>query len=108
MQAGGSPRGRAIRRAAADSIIAVANGIAGMKEYRDDVRGTRRRSGRNPDDIKVLFVVAPVLARPMRRHRPSPEDDRLAGYIERALAGISSITDIDFSKFDARRAAAAV
>ena len=32
-----------------------------MKSYRDDVRARAAAQGRNPDDIKVLFVVSPVL-----------------------------------------------
>ena len=33
-----------------------------MKQYRDDVRGHAEKFGRNPDDIKVLFLVYPILA----------------------------------------------
>ncbi len=62
VQAGGSPRGRAFAAKHADSIIAVANGIEGMKQYRDDVRRHALAFGRNPDDIKVLFLVYPTLA----------------------------------------------
>jgi FMN-dependent oxidoreductase (nitrilotriacetate monooxygenase family) len=100
VQAGGSPRGRAFAAKHADSIIAVANGIAGMKQYRDDVRGHAVKWGRNPDDAKVLFLVYPILgetdeeARAKYRRMTSS-----SAFIERALAGISSITDIDFSKF---------
>ena len=38
VQAGGSPRGRAFAAKVSDSIVATANGVAGMKQYRDDVR----------------------------------------------------------------------
>ncbi len=62
VQAGGSPRGRAFAARHADSIIAVANGIAGMKQYREDVRGQAAKFGRNPDHAKVLFLVYPILA----------------------------------------------
>ncbi|MGP0002124.1 MAG: NtaA/DmoA family FMN-dependent monooxygenase [Acetobacteraceae bacterium] len=100
VQAGGSPRGRAFAARHADSIIAVANGIAGMKTYREDVRRHAERFGRNPDHAKVLFLVYPILA--------ETDDEARAKYqrmiaspafIERSLAGISSITDIDFSTF---------
>jgi long-chain alkane monooxygenase len=100
VQAGGSPRGRAFAAKHADSIIAVANGVAGMKQYRDDVRGHAVKFGRNPDDAKVLFLVYPILAETdaealakYQRMISSP------AFIERSLTGISSITDIDFSKF---------
>jgi FMN-dependent oxidoreductase (nitrilotriacetate monooxygenase family) len=101
VQAGGSPRGRQFAAETADSIIAAASGIEAMREYRDDVRKRAAAAGRNPDDIKVLFIVAPVLAETKAAAQErfdlyfnSPD------YIVKALAGISSVTDIDFSKFD--------
>jgi FMN-dependent oxidoreductase (nitrilotriacetate monooxygenase family) len=100
VQAGGSPRGRAFAARHADSIIAVANGIEGMKQYREDVRGHAAKFGRDPDYAKVLFLVYPFLAETdaeakakYQRMMSSP------AFIERSLVGISSITDIDFSKF---------
>ena len=62
VQAGGSMRGRAFAARHADSIIAVAHGIAGMKTYREDVRRHAERFGRNPEHAKVLFLVYPILA----------------------------------------------
>jgi len=100
VQAGGSPRGRAFAARNADSIIAVATGIDGMQQYRDDVRRHAVAFGRNPDAIKVLFLVYPILAETdaealAKRERmvSSPR------FIERALASVSTVTDIDFSKF---------
>jgi long-chain alkane monooxygenase len=101
VQAGGSPRGRAFAAKFADSIIATANGIEGMKRYRDDVRAHARNFGRDPDDIKVLFLIYPFLGETEEEARSRHQ--RLVGspkFIEMTLAGISSITDIDFSKFD--------
>jgi FMN-dependent oxidoreductase (nitrilotriacetate monooxygenase family) len=101
VQAGGSPKGRDFAAKHADSIIATATGIEGMKEYRDDVRARAETHGRKPDDVKVLFLVSPILG--------ETHDEALAKraritaaphYIEQTLAGISSVTDIDFSQFD--------
>jgi FMN-dependent oxidoreductase (nitrilotriacetate monooxygenase family) len=101
VQAGGSPRGRQFAAQTADSIIAPSAGVAGLKSYRDDVRARAAAAGRNPDDIKVLFLVAPVLGETeeeaetrFRRIYTSPT------YIEKVLASIGAITDIDFSTFD--------
>lgn len=101
VQAGGSPRGRAFAAKHADSIIATANGIEGMKAYRDDVRRHAVTFGRNPDDVKVLFLVYPILAETdeeaqekRQRMISSPH------FIERALASTATVTDIDFSKYD--------
>ena len=33
-----------------------------MKEYRDDVRSRAEGHGRKADDVKVLFLVSPILA----------------------------------------------
>jgi long-chain alkane monooxygenase len=101
VQAGGSPRGRQFAAETADSIIAPSAGVAGLKAYRDDVRARAAAAGRNPDDIKVLFVVAPVLGETEAEARA--KFDRITAsplYIEKVLASISSITDIDFAKFD--------
>ena len=101
VQAGGSPRGRAFAARHADSIIAIATGVEGMKQYRDDVRRHAVTFGRDPDDIKVLFLIYPILAETdeeaqVRRQRliSSPS------FIERALASTATVTDIDFSKYD--------
>jgi FMN-dependent oxidoreductase (nitrilotriacetate monooxygenase family) len=101
VQAGGSPRGREFAAQHADSIIATATGIEGMKAYRDDVRARMARHGRKPDDCKVLFLVSPILgdteeeAYKKRRAMIEAPD-----YIEQILIGISSITEVDFSVFD--------
>lgn len=101
VQAGGSPRGREFAARHADSIIAVANGIEGMKWYRDDVRARAAKAGRNPDDIKVLFLVAPVFGETEEEARAKyARGIASPAFIERALALYSSITDIDFSQYD--------
>jgi long-chain alkane monooxygenase len=100
VQAGGSPRGRAFAARHADSIIASANGVADMKAYRDDVRGHAVRLGRNPDDIKVLYLVYPFLGETSEEARVKYR--RLVGsdgFIHAALASVGQITDIDFSQF---------
>ncbi len=101
IQAGGSPKGRQFASKYADSIIAVANGVEGMKAYRDDVRARAAAQGRNPDDIKVLFVVSPTLGstedEARARKRNFVQSDQ---FFEQSLASISSVTDIDFSQFD--------
>ena len=101
IQAGGSPRGRRFAATHADSIIATATGIAGMKRYRDDVRKLAVEAGRDPDGIKVLSLIAPVVGE--TRAAAQEQYERLLsspGYSERALAMFSAFTDIDFSKYD--------
>jgi long-chain alkane monooxygenase len=101
IQAGGSPRGRRFAASHADSIIASTTGIAGMKSYRDDVRKLAGEAGRNPDDIKVLSLIAPVVAETRDQAREQYERALSSpGHAERALALFSSFTDIDFSQYD--------
>lgn len=101
VQAGGSPRGRQFAAETADSVIALCSNIETMKEYRDDIRERAAAAGRNPDDIKVLFVISPVMAETeaeaQRKFKALATSEV---QIETALAGMSSITDVDFSKFD--------
>jgi FMN-dependent oxidoreductase (nitrilotriacetate monooxygenase family) len=101
VQAGGSPRGRAFAARHADSIIAVGNGIEGMKAYRDDVRRHAAAAGRDPDDVKVLFLVYPILGETddeaRARHQRMVNSP---GFVETALANVGTVTDIDFSSYD--------
>ncbi|MFD7020920.1 NtaA/DmoA family FMN-dependent monooxygenase [Streptomyces sp. NPDC059928] len=101
VQAGASPRGRAFAARNADSIIAIANGVEGMKQFRDDVRAHAKDHGRDPDDIKVLFCITPVLGETEQdawdkhtRMINSPE------FIHDILAETSALTEIDFAQFD--------
>ncbi|SNB79559.1 FMN-dependent oxidoreductase, nitrilotriacetate monooxygenase family [Arboricoccus pini] len=101
VQAGGSPRGRDFAAKHADSIIAVANGVQEMKAYREDIRARAAKHGRNPDDVKVLYLISPTVGattaeakEKFRRIVEHPD------YIEQSLALISFITDIDFAQFD--------
>jgi FMN-dependent oxidoreductase (nitrilotriacetate monooxygenase family) len=101
IQAGGSPRGRMFAAKHADSIIATTNGTAGMIAYRDDVRRNARALGRDPDSIKVLFLIAPVVADTMQAAREMYERVLAsAGFTERTLALFGSFVDIDFSRYD--------
>jgi FMN-dependent oxidoreductase (nitrilotriacetate monooxygenase family) len=100
-QAGASPAGRQFAARYADTIIATANKPAEMKAYRDDIRAKMAALGRSPDECKVLFLIAPIVAdtteeafAKKRRWLSDPQ------FIEFVLAEMSSITEIDFAKFD--------
>ncbi|MBB3752822.1 FMN-dependent oxidoreductase (nitrilotriacetate monooxygenase family) [Mycolicibacterium sp. BK634] len=100
LQAGGSPRGRQFAAETADSIVAIAEGIDGMIDYRNDIRARAQAAGRNPDDIKVMFLVTPVLGdsaadAEAKRYSMVNTD----AFITSQLGMISTVTDIDFSSF---------
>ncbi|CAN5823689.1 NtaA/DmoA family FMN-dependent monooxygenase [soil metagenome] len=101
-QAGGSPRGQIFAARWADTIITNAPNAAAMKAYREEVRRTATAAGRNPDDIKVLFLAQPVVDVTMEaaqdRRRLAKEDG--LKHVDAQLATMSRLTGIDFSKFD--------
>ena len=100
LQAGASPRGRQFAAKAADAIVAVGTGVAGMKEYRDDIRRRAAEMGRDPDEIKLMFCVSPTIAATEKEARA--EVERLSNndlFVQRRLVEISSNTEIDFSQF---------
>ncbi|MDN3565715.1 NtaA/DmoA family FMN-dependent monooxygenase [Paeniroseomonas aquatica] len=101
-QAGGSNRGRQFASANADTIVAGVKGTAGMKAYRDDVRARAAAQGRDPDRVKVLFLVNPVIG-----HTQAEAEERLAqrraraeAQIPQLLAFFGKITNIDFAQYD--------
>jgi FMN-dependent oxidoreductase (nitrilotriacetate monooxygenase family) len=102
-QAGGSDRGRDFAAMHANVIIVTQPLLPKMKDYRDDIRSRAEQFGRDPDDVKVLFHLSPVLgdtdehARELH-HRMFGMDDELA--IERVLAMTAAVTEIDFGQFD--------
>jgi long-chain alkane monooxygenase len=101
VQAGGSDRGREFAAKHADSIITLADGIEGMKWYRDDIRARAKKHGRNPDDIKVLYLVICNLGATEAEARAKRETmAKSPAFVEQTLALVSAITDIDFLKYD--------
>ncbi|MFC7051261.1 NtaA/DmoA family FMN-dependent monooxygenase [Hansschlegelia quercus] len=99
-QAGGSPRGRDFAAKNADVVVAVGNGVEGMKKYREELRGRAEKAGRDPDDVKIVFCITPTLGETEQEARDKHErminSDR---FIEQSLAFIAGVTDIDFSTF---------
>ena len=101
-QAGGSPRGRDFAAKHANVLLSVPNGVDGMKEYRDDIRARAVRHGRNPDEVKVMYIVQPVIgeteadAKEMARRRYELTQDQ----IETVLGIMSITTEVDFKQFD--------
>jgi FMN-dependent oxidoreductase (nitrilotriacetate monooxygenase family) len=101
-QAGGSPRGRQFAAEHADTIVVHTKGVAAMKAYRNDVRARMAACGRDPDQCKVLFLVAPVIgeteaeAQEKQRMRTA----RAAEQLPQRLAHLGKVTNIDFGRFD--------
>jgi FMN-dependent oxidoreductase (nitrilotriacetate monooxygenase family) len=101
-QAGGSPRGRQFAAQHADTIVAHPKGVDGMKAYRDDVRKRMAACGRNPDDCKVLFLIAPIIGETEvdALERKRLREARAAATIPARLAHLGKVMNIDFGKMD--------
>jgi len=101
-QAGGSPRGQAFAARWADTIIAFGDSVPQMKSFRTNVRARAAALGRNPDDIKVLFLAYPVVDVSMEaaRERRRQEDEAKLAHLDMQLAQMSMTGDIDLSRFD--------
>ena len=73
-----------------------------MKEYREDVRARALEHGRKPDDVKVLFLISPIIGEThqaaLDRRAQLLADSAAAPHVR--LAGMGYATDIDFSAFD--------
>jgi FMN-dependent oxidoreductase (nitrilotriacetate monooxygenase family) len=101
-QAGGSPRGQRFASRWADTIITNSPNPAAMKAYREEVRRGAVAAGRNPDEIKVLFLANPMIDVSMEaaRDRRRLEQEEASRHLDSQLSSMSRITGIDFSKFD--------
>ncbi len=101
-QAGGSPRGKAFAALHADTVVASVKGTAGMKAYRDALRASAVEQGRDPDVIKVLFLVSPTIgetdAEAQLRH--AQKMARAAERVPELLAFFGKITNINFAEYD--------
>jgi long-chain alkane monooxygenase len=101
-QAGGSPRGQRFASRWADTIITEGGGsIATMQAYREAVRAQARNIGRDPDDIKLLFLCHPIVDTTMEAARERARLEQVAAeqHIDMQLSSMSRLTGIDFAKF---------
>lgn len=102
-QAGASEAGIELASRVADIVVSAPKGREAMRAYRNKIRARAEEFGRNPDDVKVLYMVTPILgdteddARRAAERYYEPTDAAIA----RRLIMLSG--DIDFSQFDVDR-----
>jgi len=101
-QAGGSPAGRDFAAKNADLILNIPNGVAGMKAFRDDIRSRAEGFGRDPDEIKVFFVILPLIADTMAHALEMQEEwhGRADYNFEVSMSHFEATQEIDMSEFD--------
>jgi FMN-dependent oxidoreductase (nitrilotriacetate monooxygenase family) len=100
-QAGASEPGRALAARTADVVFTLQSDPEKAKEFRDDIRERAALFGRNPDHVKILVGMTPIVgdtddeAREKAAHMMSLIPDDLALSDLRALAG-----GVDFRQYD--------
>ena len=59
--AGSSEGGRVLAAAYDDTMISLVGSVAEAKEYREDMRRRVAEFGRDPDQVKFLFLISPIV-----------------------------------------------
>ena len=62
VQAGASEQGRELGAATADVIYAIHGSLESARTYYDDIKGRMAKYGREPDELKVMPALCPVVA----------------------------------------------
>jgi len=99
---GGSPRGRKFSGRNAEVVLGSAENIEEMKQYCIDVRSYAVSFGRDPTKVKLMFAVAPVITKSRQEADEYKQNypKMLEKRMQHALASMSFLSGIDFSKFD--------
>jgi FMN-dependent oxidoreductase (nitrilotriacetate monooxygenase family) len=102
VQAGASGRGQDFAGQNSDVILQLASTPERMTAYRDSIRAVAAAAGRNPDELKVLFVVNPIVTANAEETASirARRAELTSAAIDEALQGISYLSGVDFKKFD--------
>jgi FMN-dependent oxidoreductase (nitrilotriacetate monooxygenase family) len=88
VQAGASDQGRELGAATAEVIYAVSGSLEGARAYYADVKGRMAKYGREPDDLKIMPALCPVVGR--TRAEAQAKYDELQALFD-PLAGLGSL-----------------
>jgi FMN-dependent oxidoreductase (nitrilotriacetate monooxygenase family) len=88
VQAGASEQGRELGAATAEVIYAIHNSLESGQSYYADVKGRMPKYGREPDDLKIMPALCPVVGH--TRAEAQAKYDRLQALID-PLAGLGSL-----------------
>ncbi|KQR22571.1 dibenzothiophene desulfurization enzyme [Agreia sp. Leaf335] len=102
VQAGASGRGRDFAGQNSDVIIALSSTPERNREFRDSIRQIALAAGRNPDHVKVLFAVTPIVTANAEETASAKarRSDLNQAAIDEALQSISYLSGVDFKAFD--------
>jgi long-chain alkane monooxygenase len=101
-QAGASERGRNFAAKYADMVVGLtAAGLEGMKDFREDMRKRAASFGRNPDDVKVIYLANGLTFADSEPVVDPETEARLAqAAFEYNMMMSASTMDIDFMQYD--------
>src|SRR6185436_7417952 len=88
VQAGASEQGRELGAATAEVIYAISGSLEGACAYYADVKGRMAKYGREPDDLKIMPALCPVVGR--TRAEAQAKYDQLQALFD-PLAGLGSL-----------------
>jgi FMN-dependent oxidoreductase (nitrilotriacetate monooxygenase family) len=99
VQAGASEQGRELGAATAEVIYAISGSLEGARAYYADVKGRMAKYGREPDDLKIMPALCPVVGR--TRAQAQAKYDELQALFD-PLAGLGSLYSAfgDLSGYD--------
>src|SRR5690606_34864296 len=100
IQAGQSPAGRAFGAKNADAIFAICRDATQMKQFRDDMRKRATESGRNPDSIRIMFGIQPIVGETETIAREKAAFHHSLVPVEAGIFYLSGHLGIDLSKHD--------
>ncbi len=104
VEAGNSPAGRDLAARFADSMIAQCMTIEDMKAFRADMHERLAKFGREPDELKVMYLCTPIVAA-----TDAEAEARLDAYtkwratdagLEYMLWYLDHVSGLDFGSFD--------
>jgi FMN-dependent oxidoreductase (nitrilotriacetate monooxygenase family) len=102
VQAGVSKRGLRFTARHSDSVIAAANTVPEMRALRESVRALAEEQGRDPDTVKVLFLIQPMIGETTADAELKADtwlEDELQ-FVDFGLSSLASVTTVDFAKYD--------
>jgi FMN-dependent oxidoreductase (nitrilotriacetate monooxygenase family) len=88
VQAGASDQGRDLGAATAEVIYSISGSVEGARAYYADVKGRMAKYGREPDDLKIMPALCPVVGR--TRAEAQAKYDELQALFD-PLAGLGSL-----------------
>lgn len=102
VQAGNSPRGQSFAGRHAEVVIAGGKSVEQMKAFRDSIRGVAAEQGRDPDSVKVLFLIDPVFGETdaEAKEKARRQREEHANDLEYVLSNWASTVTTDLSQFD--------